>query len=125
MTPVKSITKVLMCYLTRLRVAMFLMILPWLTYMILDIMNGTFMTNRGIEKSLITLLVYLIIYKWISGYFKKKTISDIVTYNRMREEENHEFAQLVLEGKLYTDNRILDIIKEMGKIMCEEEAKND
>jgi hypothetical protein len=93
--------------------------------MILDIMNGTFMTNRGIEKSLITLLVYLIIYKWISGYFKKKTISDIVTYNQMREEENHEFAQLVLEGKLYTDNRILDIIKEMGKIMCEEETKND
>ena len=125
MTPVKSITKVLMCYLTRLRVAMFLMILPWLMYMILDIMNGTFMTNRGIEKSLITLLVYLIIYKWISGYFKKKTISDIVTYNQMREEENHEFAQLVLEGKLYTDNRILDIIKEMGKIMCEEDTKND
>jgi hypothetical protein len=52
-------------------------------------------------------------------------LSDILDYNKLRDEENHEFAKLVLEGKLYTDNRILDIVREMGKIMIEEERKND
>lgn len=125
MTPIKSITKITMRYLTRLHAMMLFMAIPWILYMILDIMYGSFMNNHGIEKSLIVLLAYMIIWKWMTYYLKKKSLSDILDYNKLRDEENHEFAKLVLEGKLYTDNRILDIVKEMGKIMIEEERKND
>jgi len=125
MTPIKSITKITMRYLTRLHAVMLFMAIPWILYMILDIMYGSFMNNHGIEKSLIVLLAYMIIWKWMTHYLKKKSLSDILDYNKLRDEENHEFAKLVLEGKLYTDNRILDIVREMGKIMIEEERKND
>ena len=121
MTPIKTITDIINKNFVRMDTYILLMAIPWLTYLIFDI----FTSFDFVEKGLITLFVYILLRTWLIQSLKKHSLKDIVEFNRQRDVENHEFAKLVLDGKVYTDNRIMDIVKEMGKIMCEEENGNN
>ena len=121
MTPIKTITDIIKKNFVRMDTYILLMAIPWLTYLIFDI----FTSFDFVEKGLVTLFVYILLRTWLIQSLKKHSLKDIVEFNRQRDVENHEFAKLVLDGKVYTDNRIMDIVKEMGKIMCEEENGNN
>ena len=121
MTPIKTITDIIKKNFVRMDTYILLMAIPWLTYLIFDI----FTSFDFVEKGLGTLFVYILLRTWLIQSLKKHSLKDIVEFNRQRDVENHEFAKLVLDGKVYTDNRIMDIVKEMGKIMCEEENGNN
>lgn len=121
MTPIKTITDIINKNFVRMDTYILLMSIPWLTYLIFDI----FTTFDFVEKGLVTLFVYILLRTWLIQSLKKHSLKDIVEFNRQRDVENHEFAKLVLDGKMYTDNRIMDIVKEMGKIMYEEENGNN
>lgn len=121
MTPIKTITDIINKNFVRMDTYILLMAIPWLTYLIFDI----FTTFDFVEKGLVTLFVYILLRTWLIQSLKKHSLKDIVEFNRQRDVENHEFAKLVLDGKMYTDNRIMDIVKEMGKIMYEEENGNN
>lgn len=126
MTAIKTITKIIRTYVNKLHTYMTIMILPCIVYIILDLFSAdSFNENFVIEKSLVVLTIYALLWYFISYRIKKQATIDIIKYNELRVEENHEFAKLVIDGKLYTDNRIMDIVEEMGKIMNEESKQND
>jgi len=122
MTPIKTITELLHRSYTRSQIHIFIMGIPLLLYFILTHVDS--LTN--LQRFLIVIITYRILWRIVSYIDRKYCDRLIKLYNKMREEENHEFATLIIDGKLYTDNRIMDIIEEMGKIMIEhEQTKSD
>lgn len=126
MTAIKTITKLIRDYVNRIHITMAIMIVPCVLYMILDLCSEErFNDDFVVEKALVVASVYAIIWYITSYMVKRQATIDMIRYNELRVEENHEFAKLMIEGKLYTDNRIMDIVEEMGKIMCEESKQDD
>lgn len=122
MTPIKTIIATITQAHKRTKSYVRVMILPISVYFLLAEVTSL----KNLYIFLISLMTYIILRIFIVWFDKHVCLDDILAYNKQREEENHEFATLVIDGKLYTDNRIMDIIEEMGKIMIEhEQTKSD
>lgn len=121
MTPIKTITATITQAHKRTKSYVRVMILPIGVYFLLA--EVTSLKNHYIF--LISLMTYIILRIFIVWFDKHTSLDDILAYNKQRDEENHEFTKLMIDGKLYVDNRIMDIVKEMGLIMSEENKGKD
>ena len=123
MTPVKTITSSLQQLLYHARNAGIAGVIPIFVYSILDICDAKD-TMHALYRTIAVVAVYCVTYQAAVKWMKRKTLQLILDANKQRDEENREFAELVSEGKLYPDSKILDIIKEMGAIMNEEQSED-
>lgn len=124
MTPVKTITSSLQHLLYHARNAGIAGLLPIFVYFMLDICDAKD-PMHALYRIIAVVAVYCVTYQAAVKWMKRKTLQLILDANKQRDEENREFAKLMIDGKLYVDNRIMDIVKEMGLIMSEENKGKD
>ena len=111
MTPIKTVTDLLSRHSIRVQLVALSMIIPWFVYFILD----SFTDMWYIYRAVISFASFMLLHQIIVAVTKRRLKLDLIAFNKRRDEENHEFITMILDGKLYTDNHIMDAIEALVK----------
>lgn len=111
MTPIKTVTDLLSRHSIRVQLVALSMIIPWFVYFILD----AFTDMWYIYRAAISFASFMLLHQIIVAATKRRLKLDLIAFNKRRDEENHEFITMILDGKLYTDNHIMDAIEALVK----------